>query len=461
MRKHKYMVAQFTFYDRTGIQSLLEKQAAKGWLLDKITNFYWRFRRIEPRKIHFAVTYFPQATQFDPEPPEQLQRLQEFCEHAGWVMVGSAAQMQIFYNMAEDPIPIETDAVLELENIEASVKKNYLPTYFILLINALVQAVAWINRLCDDFTYTMSSNLTLFNGISWMVLLVMGMVEIWGYYSWRKKARAAVEANGSFVPTRGFRGIQVAMLWVLLAALAGVLLTIERKLAVIMVVMMALLFLLVLMIQGLTAILKKLKISAQTNQKVTIITSVVLSLILVGVVTYSIFDRVGEWFPEENVSEYEYNGHTFTSYNDELPLTVLDLVETDCDTYSYYLSESSSVVLEKYSARQSPHVGSLDAPSLQYTVVDVKLPLLYNACLHDLLHMFDGWYGEDVYGNATLVEFREEAADYGADRVFRKYWGSSEQEALILCCDDRIIYISFDWVPTAEQVQTAIEKLIN
>ena len=39
MRNYKYLMAQFTFYDRTGICRLLERQAEKGWVLDKVTNY--------------------------------------------------------------------------------------------------------------------------------------------------------------------------------------------------------------------------------------------------------------------------------------------------------------------------------------------------------------------------------------------------------------------------------------
>ena len=77
MRQYKWVISAFTFYDRTGIQFFLEKQAAKGWLLDKMGQFGWRFRRIVPTKIHFAVTYFPKASAFDPEPSEQQRRMQE------------------------------------------------------------------------------------------------------------------------------------------------------------------------------------------------------------------------------------------------------------------------------------------------------------------------------------------------------------------------------------------------
>ena len=57
MRQTKYVVTQFTFYDRTGIQRMLEKQARKGWLLESIHPFAWKYRRIEPKKLHFAVIH--------------------------------------------------------------------------------------------------------------------------------------------------------------------------------------------------------------------------------------------------------------------------------------------------------------------------------------------------------------------------------------------------------------------
>ena len=40
MRKKKCCIAQFTFYDRTGIAAYLEKMARKGWMLEKVNNFF-------------------------------------------------------------------------------------------------------------------------------------------------------------------------------------------------------------------------------------------------------------------------------------------------------------------------------------------------------------------------------------------------------------------------------------
>ena len=57
MGSYKYLIAQFTFYDRTGICRILEQYAEKGWVLDKVTNYAWRLRRMEPKKLHYARSY--------------------------------------------------------------------------------------------------------------------------------------------------------------------------------------------------------------------------------------------------------------------------------------------------------------------------------------------------------------------------------------------------------------------
>ena len=55
--KYRYEYPLYAFYDHTGMARHLEKMAQKGWMLDRIhTNGLWRYRRIEPQTLHFAVT---------------------------------------------------------------------------------------------------------------------------------------------------------------------------------------------------------------------------------------------------------------------------------------------------------------------------------------------------------------------------------------------------------------------
>lgn len=454
MRKTKHCIAQFMFYDRTGIQAFLEKEAQRGWMLEHVGQLRWRFRRIEPKKIHFAVTYFPKASLFDPEPSESQERLQEFCAHAGWILAGATAQMQIFYNEAEDPVPIETDPMLELENIHESAKKSFLPSYYLLLAVCILQMGMFLWQLHNSLLGTLSSNLNLFPAFCWAGLFLECVFEILRYFLWRRKALAAAQTDGSFVKTRGFRTAQLVLLWVYLASFVLMVSSLGGKMAAVTLSGVVLMSALVLLVLGIREGLKRLKFSAQDNRIITIVSCIVLSLLVCGVGTTAVFTGIDSLWPEENESTYEYKGHTFTSYDDVLPLKIQDLREDAEGEYSYYFKGDCSLLMEKYVARQDPHVGNLDLPSLRYVIVDVKLPWLHDECLEALLDQYAGWEYTDVYGNVYHDEFIEvDAAPWGADAAYQGYNGEYPETEYILCYGRRIVDVDFDWEPTAQQMK--------
>ncbi|MBQ7800758.1 MAG: DUF2812 domain-containing protein [Oscillospiraceae bacterium] len=461
MRKTKHCIAQFTFYDRTGIQEFLEKQARKGWVLERLGNFTWKFRRGEPKELHYAVTYFPKASIFDPGPSAGQEQLREFCAHAGWELVGTTAQMQIFRSTEEDPVPIETDPELELENIHKSVKKGVFPGYFLLLAVCVLNLIRSFWQLWESPLEMLSSNLTLFTGFSQIILFLICALEIGGYFLWRRAARKALETGGSFVRTWGFRKAELGLLWVEVAALAVVLASVGGKTVAMYLCGVVLLVVVMAAVIGIREGLKRLQFSARDNKIITLISCVVLSVVICGVGTVAVFKGIDNLWPEENVSTYEYRGHTFTSYKDTLPLTVAELTGIESEDYSNYIREDRSFLVEKYVARQDAHVGDSELPDLRYVIVDVKLPWLYDTCLNALREQYTGWEYTDVYGNVYHDEFVEvDAAPWDADRVYQGYSGEYPETEYILCYGDRIINIEFDWEPTAEQMRIVREKLV-
>ena len=202
MKNTMRRMENITFYDPAGIARHLEKMAARGWMLESCSNFTWRYRRISPAKLHFAVTYFPQASDFDPEPSEQQRTFREFCEMAGWKHVVSWAQMQIFVNERENPVPMETDALVQVQTIHKAMKKNYLPSQLLLLAVSLLNAGLLIHTLITNPLYVLSSNSSLFTGSCWTLMLVLCSAEIWAYYHWYHRAKKAAEQNGEFLETR-------------------------------------------------------------------------------------------------------------------------------------------------------------------------------------------------------------------------------------------------------------------
>ena len=117
MKNTKRRLEWISFYDHTGLEAHLERMAAEGWLLEKIGNFTWHYRRVEPKKVTFSVRYFPKASMFDPGPSEEQETFYDFCAHTGWTLAASSAQMQVFYNDRPSPVPIDTDPALEVDAI--------------------------------------------------------------------------------------------------------------------------------------------------------------------------------------------------------------------------------------------------------------------------------------------------------------------------------------------------------
>lgn len=456
MRKYKYMFAQFTFYDRTGIQRILEAQAEKGWLLDKVSNFGWRFQRIEPKKLHFAVTYFPPASAYDSRPSERQQDLIDFCDHSGWKLIATAAQMQIFCNEQENPVPIETDPMLELENIHKSAKKNYLPAYLSIGALALVQIALQLGQLISFPLTYLSMPTNVFNWLCEIILLAMCLVETVGYFIWYRKAKAAAE-NGEFVETKGHRNAQLLFLGVICLSLLVLLCSLEKKIVVVMLIALVGMSGMVSGIFGLHAWLKKKGHSTNTNRAVTIGATALLTLAMIPLILVGTIGIMQSDFMKDDrvVGTCKWEGWEFDIYADEIPLKVEHLMEVDTENYSYEARPQKSPLLQKveYSQRMC---GISDKPDLSYTVYTTDLIFIWNIVRDELLKPGDYVSEIDEAGEEYYDEyFAVDAAPWGAVEAWQKKCLSYEYRDYVLIYEDSMIHIRPGWDMTVEQMQTA------
>ena len=197
MRNTKRRFEVLTFYNHTGLTRHFEKMALRGWLIERISNLGWVYRRIEPKKIHFCISYYPKASEFDPEPSEGQKTFQEFCAHTGWVLACTTAQMQVFYNEQENPIPIATDPVLEVETIHAAMKKNFIPSQITLMVMGLIFGWVGILGLIGNPILALSDPMKVFSGCCWSMVFILGTMDLSIYFWWHKRAEEAAE-NGVF-----------------------------------------------------------------------------------------------------------------------------------------------------------------------------------------------------------------------------------------------------------------------
>lgn len=430
MRDVKRRIETYSFYDRSAISSHLEAMAAKGWQLERMSNLTWTYRRAQPQKLHYAVTYYPSGSAFDPEPNPGLGELYELCEHAGWEYVTGFAEMNIFVNSRENPTPLETDPVVELGVIELSARRRLTRPYWVLL--ALCAAIAFLGLggLINDPLYSLSGLWGVPVGLMFLLLGIAVAAELAGYYRWRSHARKAAGHGGSVETKSPCRAAQ-ALLVCILVSLAFAALWIfiagdnyARFSCVLVLVVYAVAFTLM------QTSVDRLKKHGSSKGR-TFVVSFALVLV-VSVVLYMGAGRFAFGLAREGDNE-NYVNHS---------LSLSDLSGADLSGYVRAPLDRESVILAQSSVDESMHYEALgeDIGDLEYTTTYVKLPALYGFCERSLSRG-----GESV-----------DPEPWGALRAY-----SMGGNAYTLCYADRVVEISLPFSPSAEQMAIVYERLGN
>ena len=205
----KYRLELFAFYDHTGISKHLEQMAANGWMLEEMSPYYWTYRRIEPQNIKFSVTYYPQSSVLRGLSEQELV-LQDYCEAAGWKLVTRWSQMQVYCTDVSDPIPLETDAVLQIENINETAWRSHLRGYW-MTFGALLFLGLFVMMLTTEGLVPVGLWAFLLAVVAWCA------VELAAYYIWYEKAERMAREEGVLLPTKSRRALQGGILVVFAA----------------------------------------------------------------------------------------------------------------------------------------------------------------------------------------------------------------------------------------------------
>ena len=463
MRDTKRRLELFSFYDHTGIQRHLEAMAAKGWMLETIGDYGWIYRRSAPKKLHYAVVYFPKASEFDAGLAEGQDVLQDYCAEAGWRPVAKRAQMQVYCSEADDPVPMETDAVTQVRTIHRAMKKNFLIGQAMFLLLALFQLGLFLRKLRTDPIDLLSSSSNLFTAVCWGMVMLLCLTELGAYFLWYRRAKAAAERDGSFVETRSRRGLQTGALVLVVIALLLWLASLasspqELFIGIAALLTMALLVLLVNLIKN---TMKQEKVSAGVNRTVTLISCFVLAFVLTGGLTLCVL-----WLTltdQKAAETYEYGDDTWVLCHDPIPLRIEDLAEVDYDAWSTEAQVDSSLLLAHGEYAQRARLDAPEGlPGLDYEVVTVKAGFLYDLCKNDFLSWVER--DNDQLPQAYWDEYRlTDAPAWGAEEVYQRYRSGEAVNQFLLCWPGRIAEVRLDgsWSITEEMATAVSEKLKN
>lgn len=448
----------FSFYDHAGIARHLEQMAQKGWMLRRIrTNGAWIYRRIEPQTLHFAVTYFPRASDFHAQPGDDQQEFLDLCAAAGWSFVAQTFQMQIFCNTAQDSVPLETDPAIQVENVHDAMWANYLPGNLI-VVGVLGFALLFLvgSRLEASLIHALSSTHFLFLLAAALLLLFYESGEILRYYLWHHKALRVAEKEGRFHPLRGGRlpNLLLAIAFPLLLLLYGW--AAGWKYAVYMLLSVVIVLLIYQASYAVRDWLKRRKTKTWVNRVLSFLTTF---LLILGLQFGQDLIRDSEWMDDDNhISEsYTHEEKTYTAYLDPLPLTAGDLMGVDDSLYSNRFYERSTFLASITSGSQYLRMDCFDPElpqSFYYHIYRSPLDLALNASLKWRFRYVE----YTLLSDALQSEQRLTPAPFGAKDAWHRV---SETFDYLLRYEDAVLQLSFGWEPTTEQMETAIEILLG
>lgn len=347
MKNTKRRLEYFSFYNHTGIEQHLMKMAQKGWMIESISNLYWTYRKIEPKKIHFSVSYYPRASDFDPGPTEEQQTFHDFCAHTGWQYVCSWFQMQIFCNEQENPLPLDTDPIMEVDTLHRASKKNFLIGYFLLLAVGFLMSAYPLASFYFVPIDTLSSSNKMAILLSQLSLSALTLVELVAYFTWYAKAKKAA-LDGIFVDTTSTNRFQQVVIGLLLVGMAlwfsNLFAAGDSLMLTIAVINLFITFAVIFFVHFIKQGLKKAKASRGLNRFLTFTACFVLPVIFTVTLVYGGITAVDKgWISSKNTIE------------DISTLSLQDFIEIDEDRYIEENRTQQTFLLRQQTYRHRMH----------------------------------------------------------------------------------------------------------
>ena len=459
MKEMKRCFCNFSFYDQQAIQEKLEEMAESGWMLEK-TGFMWTYKRIEPKKLRFSVTYFPNASDFDPSPTEGELTKIDFCRQDGWNLVTTWGVMQIFYNEDLDAVPIETEPVMQIENICRSMKKNVLLPQAVLSGMLLWNVVIRLSQWLRDPVGELSDPFSIYSVLMFSILTLACLYEIGFYFCWSRKAKAAAQNDGVFLPVRS----KPIASWILMAVSALLLIlsyTALRGPLGFVILWLCMVPFIIVIGNLLKNMLKKRGVSRNVNRIVSVCAVVLLTFLMLGLMTAAIIQGRMRFDSGKNVvGAYELYGRTREIYNDPLPLEIEELADVNA-RWSKEADHQETLLLSSTEYRQYavPTDGNdnVDERKLEYTVTEVKQDFLYDFIKQAVLNSRQ----DEIHDDFVFTDHYEpiDASVWNADDAYQLHWSESVLNTYLIFWGNHIVEIKFYWEPTPEQIAITVENL--
>lgn len=462
MRK-KFQLNWYQPNDTAAMAEKLEKMAERGWLLERVSQWGFHYRKSEMQTVKYAITYFPDASIFDGRPTEGQETYADYCAAAGWEFISAYGAMQFFRSTRLNPTPIETDEREKLTAIHKSMMKTNILSYGALaavwILNLVMRLGTWTKRPLE----LLSSNLNLGLLLIMSSLVIYCLALLCDYVYWYHGSKKAVEQGGNCLQphTKGRLWLgNVLLIACVLSALTFIGDITSPGKGLIWAYSFGGMAVLMVVCHGTLALMKRKGVDRDITRFVFFALAVVMSIAYASAMvplTLRIRDAGLMEEPEKQPAYVltDEKGWEREVYRHQIPLKLEDLGYTvaEEDHCTYVMAGSRSMILGHWQCLQRPVWGvESELPELEYEFVEIPWKWLRDTMVER--------YAKK-YAMAEVVDSR-----FGADRVFHSeytigYNKANRVDEYVLVYGDRIYEFTagYDQPFTTEQLIAAAGKL--
>lgn len=441
MRNEKRFYPLFSNRNRMKQIKYLEKKAMEGWLFTEFTNFGWKFRRIPPQKIRFSIVYFPGISWLDASVTPELMEFRDFCAHNGWKYVDYAESIVVFRNDLENPVPIQTEPLVELENIHkiaTAQNRKELFRELPMLLFWMLLGVVWCYK--SPITFFTNHIYLLFMSIS-LVSTLSRFIHMAEYALWYRRAKRYAITNHTLLDDWYTTPLST-VIGVVCTLIFGAAFLRHTNWKILLTYAMWILLFLVICVAVMIPIFGWIKNQFYDRKTTKLLFYVCCSAVIFAgmyLVTMGLsrFDK--------DLDVYAPQGSAWVQYEEVPPLSAEEYYGENITQTHFSSRVEETVFLAEYDVRMRGDLGK-ELVYLDYSVLEVKWDALYEVCKNEYLN---------------ALHFQVDAAPWGAQQAYR--YGTLEQPRMlwILCYEDHIVQFCPEEDPTAEQMTLVAKTLGN
>lgn len=350
----KITLCTFEPYECNAVKEYLEMMAEKGWMLQSISMNFFKFKKIEPRKISYSVNPLEKASIFDTTDTDEALEYRRIYEDDGWRFIDQANKVQIFMSEYEwKATPIHKESKELFKSIYKSSSYyvfNQLAIVILFMFNTYLQFFA---RSLD---YSLSSNLSIATAILMGTIILINVIEVVSFFCWYLKTKRKIKEN-EFKHYGSYKQLRIKNSIILLGIVLNVITLIVCMILGDGITIADLLLILIpFIVMFITyKLIGKLKISNGFNILMTTAITIISLVIVADIVASSMFN---DYDLKDNKLAYGIN------------LTLMDFeIDKDSDDNHTFKDIQSSVLAKRIYYSSAYGVNSLD-----YTVFESEYP---------------------------------------------------------------------------------------